>query len=399
MLPSTVTPSEFWWIGVVLDMIATLAGTIGKQLLRYAVVTKEMRYYPLGLFFTAVVDPVFDLSAYSFAAQSIIAPCAGMVVVWNVLLAPYTLQEKLTAPRLIGAVLVCIGTVIMGLCGNHDDVDRTVAEYIALFSRPAAIIYYVIFTLYCGAMTYVILRKGRFASSFALGALGGSFAGNMFTTKAVVEMADCFRDYDRSVEEIEGCSPNPFLGPTPYLFASVSMACACISLYMLAVGLRDFEALYMITVFEGFMIIFGALSGTAALSTCPPSWPTRLAASSAGGGAGGACGLLYHPLLFPSPQANLAYWPHCARACSSSASSSPVFPWPHRDISTSAGLVVMGEGESQGWLRLTGYSFGIGLILTGLVILCRGEPAFKERNSGERAALTSPSSSAVTPQK
>ena len=285
MLPSTVTPSEFWWIGVLLDMIATLAGTIGKQLLRYAVVTKEMRYYPLGLFFTAVVDPVFDLSAYSFAAQSIIAPCAGMVVVWNVLLAPYTLQEKLTRARLIGAVLVCIGTVIMGLCGNHDDVDRTVAEYIELFSRPAAIIYYVIFTLYAGAMTYVILRKGRFASSFALGALGGSFAGNMFTTKAVVEMADCFRDYDRSVEEIEGCSPNPFLGPTPYPFASVSMACACISLYLLAVGLRDFEALYMITVFEGFMIIFGALSGTPPCphvhAAGPRGWPLARPAGGA----------------------------------------------------------------------------------------------------------------------
>ena len=266
MLPSTVTPSEFWWIGVLLDMIATLAGTIGKQLLRYAVLTKEMRYYPLGLFFTAVVDPVFDLSAYSFAAQSIIAPCAGMVVVWNVLLAPYTLQEKLTASRLIGAVLVCIGTVIMGLCGNHDEVDRTVAEYIALFSRPAAIIYYALFTLYCGAMTYVILRKGRFASSFAQVALGGSFAGNMFTTKAVVEMADCFRDYDRTAEEIEGCSPNPFLGPTPYLFASVSLALACISLWLLAVGLRDFEALYMITVFEGFMIISGAISGNIVLN-------------------------------------------------------------------------------------------------------------------------------------
>ena len=263
MLPSIVTPSSYWWIGVILDMVATLAGTIGKQLLRYAVVTKEMRYYPLGLFFTAVIDPVFDLSAYSFAAQSIIAPCAGMVVVWNVLLAPYTLQEKLTAPRLIGAVLVCIGTVIMGLCGNHDDVDRSVTEYLVLFSRPAAIVYYISFTLYCGAMTYVILRKGRFASSFALGALGGSFAGNMFTTKAVVEMADCFRDFDRSGEEFEGCDPNPFLTPTPYLFASVSLVFACISLWMLAIGLRDCEALYMITVFEGFMIIFGALSGTA----------------------------------------------------------------------------------------------------------------------------------------
>lgn len=392
MLPSTVTPSEFWWIGVLLDMIATLAGTIGKQLLRYAVLTKEMRYYPLGLFFTAVVDPVFDLSAYSFAAQSIIAPCAGMVVVWNVLLAPYTLQEKLTASRLIGAVLVCIGTVIMGLCGNHDEVDRTVAEYIALFSRPAAIIYYALFTLYCSAMTYVILRKGRFASSFAQVALGGSFAGNMFTTKAVVEMADCFRDYDRTAEEIEGCSPNPFLGPTPYLFASVSLALACISLWLLAVGLRDFEALYMITVFEGFMIIFGALSGTAALST--RGWPQL-------GRRGAPCGLLYHPFLSPSPQRPLAQWPRCACARTPSATTCPVFPWPHRVHSPqSAGLVVMGEGEGQGLLRLTGYSFGIGLILSGLIILCRGEPAFKERNSGERAALTSPSSSAGgTPQK
>lgn len=395
MLPSTVTPSEFWWIGVLLDMIATLAGTIGKQLLRYAVVTKEMRYYPLGLFFTAVVDPVFDLSAYSFAAQSIIAPCAGMVVVWNVLLAPYTLQEKLTASRLIGAVLVCIGTVIMGLCGNHDEVDRTVAEYIALFSRPAAIIYYALFTLYCGAMTYVVLRKGRFASSFAQVALGGSFAGNMFTTKAVVEMADCFRDYDRTAEEIEGCSPNPFLGPTPYLFASVSLVLACISLWLLAVGLRDFEALYMITVFEGFMIIFGALSGTAGLSY------TWLAAARPAGGGRAACSTTPPP---PPPGATAPCPVAALRLCTHSVSPPPppLFPWPaHRVHSPqSAGLVVMGEGEGQGLLRLTGYSFGIGLILSGLVILCRGEPAFKERNSGERAALTSPSSSAGgTPQK
>ena len=34
---------------------------------------------------------------------------------------------------------------------------------------------------------------------------------------------------------------------------------------MLAVGLRTFEALYMITVFEGFMIISGAISGNIVL--------------------------------------------------------------------------------------------------------------------------------------
>ena len=59
------------------------------------------------------------------------------------------------------------------------------------------------------------------------------------------------------------------------------------------------------------------------------------------------------------------------------------------DLARATGLVVMAEGYGQAWLPFTGYFFGIGLILTGLVILCRGEPAFKELHAGERAALNS----------
>ena len=59
------------------------------------------------------------------------------------------------------------------------------------------------------------------------------------------------------------------------------------------------------------------------------------------------------------------------------------------DLARATGLVVMAEGYGQAWLPFTGYCFGIGLILTGLVILCRGEPAFKELHAGERAALNS----------
>ena len=70
-------PNEFWWVGVLLDAVATLAGTGGKQLLRLAVVKRQPMYYPLGLCCTAIIDPIFDISAYSFAAQSIIAPCAA----------------------------------------------------------------------------------------------------------------------------------------------------------------------------------------------------------------------------------------------------------------------------------------------------------------------------------
>ena len=98
-LLATRSTNDYWWIGVLLDAVATLAGTGarhakisklwscvpsptqlfsaragGKQLLRHAAVTKNMWFYPLGLVCTAMIDPAFDISAYGFAAQSIIAP-------------------------------------------------------------------------------------------------------------------------------------------------------------------------------------------------------------------------------------------------------------------------------------------------------------------------------------
>ena len=48
-------------------------------------------------------------------------------------------------------------------------------------------------------------------------------------------------------------------------FGLISLILACVSLWMLAVGLRKFEALYMITVFEGFMIVSGSISGNVVL--------------------------------------------------------------------------------------------------------------------------------------
>ena len=163
--PEFVGDKMFGWVlGVGLDAVATLTGTVGKQLLRYAATTRNPWYYPLGLFFTGIIDPIFDAAAYSFAAASIVTACAGLVIVWNVLLAPYTLGEPLTPSRKWAAALICVGTVLTGLFGNHvevicpcrhptrirapsaaaradppvpwpSQVHRTVDEYLTLFTR------------------------------------------------------------------------------------------------------------------------------------------------------------------------------------------------------------------------------------------------------------------------
>jgi len=255
--------------------VATLAGTGGKQLLRYAVVKNNAWYYPLGLLCTAVIDPAFDVSAYSFAAQSIIAPMGGMVVVWNIAIAPYTLGEALTRSRVAGAVLIIVGTLFVGLAGNHEDTKRSVDEYLALFARGEAVLYYVLLTLWCAVCGYYWRHGSPFVSGFYVGAFGGSLAGNMFTTKAVVEMIKCITTGDQTDPcDQTSCAYNPFFTVWPYFFMLVSLVFACVSLWMLAVGLRTFEALYMITVFEGFMIISGSISGNIVMNEKEgqPTW-------------------------------------------------------------------------------------------------------------------------------
>ena len=247
---TAVHHNPMWFVGVLLDAVATLAGTGGKQLLRFAVVKNNPWYYPLGLVCTACIDPFFDLLAYKFAAQSIIAPMAGMVVVWNIAIAPCTLGEKLTRSRKLGAFLIIAGTACVGVFGNHNEVERSVEEYIELFARPTAVVYYLGFAVWCAVCGYYWRNGSPFVSGFYVGALGGSLAGNMFTTKAAVMMLNCVFTVDMS-DPCAPCRANPFTTTIyPYLFISISLTLACVSLWLLAVGLRTFEALYMITVFE-----------------------------------------------------------------------------------------------------------------------------------------------------
>ena len=72
----TTHANPVWAIGVLLEGFAALAACIGKQMLRYAATSQNNSYYLVGAVLVGIIDPIFDLSAYTFAAQSIIAPCA-----------------------------------------------------------------------------------------------------------------------------------------------------------------------------------------------------------------------------------------------------------------------------------------------------------------------------------
>jgi hypothetical protein len=315
---------KLWWIGLALDCVATLAGTVGKLLLRYAAVSGRWHFYLVGLFLTAFIDPAFDMSAYSFTAQSIIAAAAGLVVVWNVILAPFVLDEVLTRSRAVGAALIFTGTVGVGVFGSHDEVDLQPQEYLALFLRTEALLYYAAFAAWTGCCVwfcgvpvpgsgylwpntvFVVPQRGSAElRGFLLVAFAGSLAGNSFVTKAWSELIVC--DY---IETSCSAYRSIFTDPFFYLFGAGSLTVAAFSLFLLAIALRFFEALYMITVFEGFYVITGALSGN----------------------------------------------------------------------------FVLDEKAGQSPLGLSLYAASIGLIVCGMCVLCRGEWSGRRDSSGSKAA-------------
>ena len=286
-----------WQVGVALDSLATLAGAGGKCLLRHAAVTRKHRFYFIGIFFTAIIDPALDvrhahnssalrititalikptarvtqLAAYSFAAQSIIAAMAGLVVVWNVLLAPCMLGERVTCSRGTGAALICSGTLCIGVFGNHEEVDRTPEEYIALFARPAAVAYYCGYALWAMIAVGMFCRSSSAAGAYFLCAFGGSLAGNSFSTKAAVELTEC-----GALDP--GCPSDPFASPHFFLFGGISLLTASLSLYLLAVSLQGYEALSMITLYQALFVLSGTISGNIVMNEkANQSW-SRLSA-------------------------------------------------------------------------------------------------------------------------
>lgn len=87
------------------------------------------------------------MGAYAFAPQSILAPISGLDIVWNTLLAPCTLGEKLTGKRLIACLLITAGTVLIAVFGSHSEAEYTAAYLEEVLLRWQVATYFAIWTV------------------------------------------------------------------------------------------------------------------------------------------------------------------------------------------------------------------------------------------------------------
>lgn len=247
-----------------LEVVSTISGTVGKQLIRLSELRKHSTpkasktFFYAGLIINTVCGPAIDMAAYSFAPQSLIAPFGGLDVVWNALSAPYLLQERLTPRRVLGCVLICVGTATAGAMGSHDDRVYTVEYLEDLLFSPRIPIYFAAFFLWFLMNIFCLQNrpKGNPVRGISLGMTAGSIAGNMFCVKAAVEIIQY------SIHEGTG---EPWKHGITYVMLLGAAFFAISNVKYMTQGLQEFEALFMVTVYEGSMIVSGCISGSIVL--------------------------------------------------------------------------------------------------------------------------------------
>eukprot|EP00929_Paragymnodinium_shiwhaense_P061731 TRINITY_DN30856_c0_g2_i1.p1 TRINITY_DN30856_c0_g2~~TRINITY_DN30856_c0_g2_i1.p1 ORF type:complete len:383 (-),score=88.81 TRINITY_DN30856_c0_g2_i1:97-1245(-) len=257
-------PRGLFMVGIVLEIISTLSGTAGKQLIRLSELTKKrapgfsgMLFY-IGLVINTIAGPILDMAAYSFAPQSLVAPFGGLDVIWNAALAPYILKEQLTHARICSCAFIFVGTLGSGLFGSHSDDDYTIEllqEKLVTIRVPA---YLALVALFVVANILGPMRRPKkdIWRGVSLGVTAGAIAGNMFCVKASVELIETsIWKGDREI----------WTHWLPYGTLLGAAFFAGSNVIFMTRGLLEFEALFMVTIYEGSMIVSNCISASVVL--------------------------------------------------------------------------------------------------------------------------------------
>jgi len=264
MLPEG-NSGQYWFLGVCLAVLGTLAGTIGKQMVRCSRLAKERRKQKegncllvAGLALQVALNPACDVAGYALAPASVIAPVTGMDIVWNTLIAPCSLGETLTPRRLASAAIIFFTATTSVFFRQINDVTWS-AEYVQhVLLQSRTMVYGLCFTGWFLFSTLVLMKypDGSAVRGFSLGATAGTLAGNMWCTKIVAVL----------LEQCIGGNCLAWKHPVSWIATLAAILFSTTNLYFISLGLQHYEALFMVTVFMGSNIVTNSLSAIVVLA-------------------------------------------------------------------------------------------------------------------------------------
>lgn len=252
-------------IGAGLMLSKTIVIVVGLQLLSYSARQGSRRAVQCkvaGFTLAMIIGPLTEICAYAFAPQSMLAPLNGFDVVWNICLAPFTLGESVSRMRLLGTLLVFLGSTVSPIFGPHLERTETLEDLRLTFLSIRFLEYAAVCIVFliAGAATLYRRRPSEGGTDTVRGILlavgGGAIAGQNYFLSSAATLVHT------SLASGEWTAWCDWL---PYFVISGAIACAVGNAVLMNKALAQYEAMLVVPMFAGSAITLACVSAAAVL--------------------------------------------------------------------------------------------------------------------------------------
>ncbi|OQR94550.1 hypothetical protein ACHHYP_01131 [Achlya hypogyna] len=258
-----------WIAGFSISLVFSILNSVGINLQKYSLTQNEklglkkgsfqQPMWVLGLVFVCL-GSILDFVAFGMAPQTLLAPLAALSLVWNMLIAPFFHKEKVTRRNLVATAIIFVGVTITVIFAGHSTPTYDLEDLILLYQTPVMYIYITCVSLFLITMfaaTRYIETNHVYEDGFfhivCYGGIAGTFGGqSVLLAKSTVELLK---------SAIWGDGAYAFSHPTTYAIISGLVICLLCQISFLNGGLKRFDALVVIPVYQSFWILMSVLGG------------------------------------------------------------------------------------------------------------------------------------------
>lgn len=264
---------KLWIAGFTISFVFSILNSVGINLQKYSLrrdslfPAKQRRksclqpIWVLG-FILIFLGSIMDFVAFGLAPQTLLAPLAALSLVWNLLIAPVVHNETITRENLVatGVIIggVTITVVFAGRSTPTYDLDDLLQMYMTQLMRVYILCVGSFLVILFGVKGYIestgIGEKGM-CHIVCYGGIAGTLGGqSVLLAKSTVELV-------KTAIWGEGLDSDAFHHFQTYVIIIGMATCLLFQITTLNGGLKRFDALVIIPVYQSFWILTSVLGG------------------------------------------------------------------------------------------------------------------------------------------
>jgi len=256
--------------GFLISLVFSVLNSVGINLQKLSMtrndaaeVKKTTVKQPLWMlgFGLVCLGSLLDFVAFGMAPQTLLAPLAALSLVWNMLIAPIFHKEKVTRQNLLATAIIFMGVTLTVIFAGHSTPSYELEDLIRLYQQPAMYAYITLIVCFLGGLfvfSRYIERTHNYEEGLfhiiCYGGIAGTFGGqSVLLAKSTVELLKSAIWGDSGLYM--------FTQFTSYVIIAGLGICLGFQVHFLNGGLKRFDALVVIPVYQSFWILMSVLGG------------------------------------------------------------------------------------------------------------------------------------------